>query len=174
ADQQAQATALIRNEIDQTHDIRVDLIEKILAENPDATTWTGREGPYGMVSWWPTSMFMNVTVKHLDNPEVRWAINRYIDRDKLIDFAFNGNGQKSIWPFPPFNGLQTSMDNLAELGTQYDQGRYDVAEADERLTAAGYTKDGEGYWADASAIASSAISSAYRTSRTVGRSWWRC
>ena len=58
ADQQAQATALIRNEIDQTHDIRVDLIEQILLQNPDATTWTGREGPYGMVSWWPTSMYV--------------------------------------------------------------------------------------------------------------------
>ncbi|MEZ4867356.1 MAG: ABC transporter substrate-binding protein [Caldilineaceae bacterium] len=149
-DQQAQATALIRNEIDQTHDIRVDLIQQILQQNPDATTWTGREGPYGMVSWWPTSMYMNVKVKHLDNPDVRWAINRYVDRDKLIDFAFDGNGQKSIWPFPPFSGLQASMDNLADLQAKYDQGRYDPADADQRLTAAGYTKDSEGYWADAS------------------------
>jgi peptide/nickel transport system substrate-binding protein len=150
ADQQAQATAMIRNEIDQTHDIRVDLIEQILEQNPEATTWTGREGPYGMVSWWPTSMYMNLNDKHLSNPEVRWAINRYVDRDKLIDFAFNGNGQKSIWPFPPFSGLQASMDNLAPLEAQYQQGLYDPAEADERLTQAGYTKDSEGYWADAS------------------------
>ncbi len=150
ADQQAQATALIRNEIDQTHDIRVDLIEKILQQNPDATTWTGRQGPYGMVSWWPTSMYMNVTDKHLSNPDVRWAINRYIDRDKLIEFAFNGNGQKSVWPFPPFKGLQASMDNLADLQAKYKQGLYDTADADARLTAAGYTKDSEGYWADAS------------------------
>lgn len=149
-DQQAQATAMIRNEIDQTHDIRVDLIEKILEENPDATTWTGREGPYGMVSWWPTSMYMNVTAKHLSNPEVRWAINRYVDREKLIEFAFNGNGQISVWPFPPFSGLQESMDNLAELEATYQQGLYDPADADARLTAAGYTKDSEGYWADAS------------------------
>ena len=149
-DQQAQATAMIRNEIDQTHDIRVDLIEKILEENPDATTWTGREGPYGMVSWWPTSMYMNVTDKHLSNPEVRWAINRYVDRDKLIDFAFDGNGQKSVWPFPPFSGLQASMDNLADLEAQFQQGLFDPADGDARLTAAGYTKDAEGFWADAS------------------------
>ena len=149
-DQQAQATALIRNEIDQTHDIRVDLIEKILQENPDATTWTGREGPYGMISWWPTSMYMNVTDKHLSNPDVRWAIDRYIDRDKLIDFAFNGNGQKSVWPFPIFSGLQASMDNLADLEAEYQQGLYDPADGDARLSAAGYTKDSEGYWADAS------------------------
>jgi peptide/nickel transport system substrate-binding protein len=149
-DQQAQATAMIRNEIDQTHDIRVDLIEQILEQNPDATTWTGREGPYGMVSWWPTSMYMNTTDKHLGNVDVRWAINLYIDRDKLIDFAFNGNGQKSVWPFPPFSGLQATMDNLADLEAKYQQGRYDPAAADELLTNAGYTKDGEGYWADAS------------------------
>jgi peptide/nickel transport system substrate-binding protein len=147
-DQQGQATALIKNEIDQTHDLRVDLIEKILADNPDATTWTGREGPYGMVSWWPTAVYMNTTDNHLSNPEVRWAINRYIDRDKLIDFAFDGNGQKSIWPFPTFKGLQASIDNLADLEAQYQPGLFDPADADARLTAAGYTKDGEGFWAD--------------------------
>ena len=148
-DQQGQATAMIRNEIDQTHDLRVDLIEKILEENPDATTWTGREGPYGMVSWWPTALHLNNTDKHLGKPEVRWAINRYIDRAKLIDFAFDGNGQEAVWPFPPFKGLQPSIDNLAELEAKYEPGKYDPADGDARLTAAGYTKNSEGVWADA-------------------------
>lgn len=148
-DQQGQATAMIRNEIDQTHDLRVDLIEKILEENPDATTWTGREGPYGMVSWWPTSLHLNHSDEHLSKPEVRWAINRYIDRAKMIDFAYDGNGQESVWPFPPFKGLQASIDNLADLEEQYQQGLYDAAQGDALLTEAGYTKDSEGYWADA-------------------------
>jgi peptide/nickel transport system substrate-binding protein len=148
-DQQGQATAMIRNEIDQTHDLRVDLIEKILEENPDATTWTGREGPYGMVSWWPTALHLNNKDKHLGKPEVRWAINRYIDRDKLIEFAYDGNGQKSIWPFPPFKGLQASIDNLADLEAEYEPGKYDPADGDALLTEAGYSKDSEGFWADA-------------------------
>ena len=149
ADQQGQATAMIRNEIDQTHDLRVDLIEKILEENPDATTWTGREGPYGMVSWWPTALHVNNTDKHFSKPEVRWAVNRYIDRDKLIDFAFDGNGQASVWPFPPFKGLEPSINNLADLEAEYQPGLYDPEDGDARLTAAGYTKDSEGFWADA-------------------------
>lgn len=148
-DQQGQATAMIRNEIDQTHDLRVDLIQKILEENPAATTWTGREGPFGMVSWWPTALHLSNNDKHFSKAEVRWAINRYIDRDKLIDFAYDGNGQKSVWPFPPFKGLQASIDNLAELEAQYEPGKYDPADGDARLEAAGYTKDAEGYWADA-------------------------
>jgi peptide/nickel transport system substrate-binding protein len=147
-DQQGQATALIRNEIDQTHDLRVDLIEQILQQNPSATTWTGRQGPYGMVSWWPTALYVNNKDKHLGKPEVRWAINRYIDRDKLIDFAFNGNGQKSIWPFPPFAGLQANIDNLGELEAEYQPGLYDPADGDQRLAEAGYAKDSQGFWAD--------------------------
>ena len=150
ADDQAQGSALINNEIDQTHDLRVDVIEKILAENPEATTWTGREGVYGMVSWWPTALHLNNKDKHLGNPEVRWAINRYLDREKLVEFAYNGKGQISNWPFPPFKGLQPSIDNLADLEAQYEPGKYDAADGDARLTAAGYTKDAEGFWADAS------------------------
>lgn len=150
ADDQAQGTALIRNEIDQTHDLRVDVIEKILSENPEATTWTGREGVYGMVSWWPTALHLNNKDKHLGKAEVRWAINRYLDREKLVEFAYNGKGQISAWPFPPFKGLQGSIDNLSDLEAQYEPGKYDAADGDARLTAAGYTKDGEGFWADAS------------------------
>ena len=148
ADDQAQGTALIRNEIDETHDLRVDVIEKILAENPDATTWTGRKGPYGMVSWWPTALHLNNKDKHLGKPEVRWAINRYLDREKLVEFAYNGNGQISTWPFPPFKGLQPSFDNLKDLEAKYQPGKADDADGDARLTAAGYKKDSEGFWAD--------------------------
>ena len=147
-DDQSQATAMIRNEIDQTHDLRVDIIEKILSENPETTTWTGREGPYGMVSWWPTALHLNNKDKHLSNPQVRWAINRYLDRQKLIDFAYDGKGQLSYWPFPPFAGLQASIDNLADLEAKYEPGKYDAAEGDALLTEAGYTKDSEGFWAD--------------------------
>jgi peptide/nickel transport system substrate-binding protein len=148
ADDQGQATAMIRNEIDETHDLRVDIIEQILNGNPDTTTWTGREGPYGMVSWWPTALEVNNKDPHLGKKEVRWAISRYLDRQKLVDFAYNGDGQISTWPFPPFKGLQASIDNLADLDAKYQPGKYDAAEADAMLTKAGYTKDSEGFWAD--------------------------
>ncbi|MEM7538143.1 MAG: ABC transporter substrate-binding protein [Chloroflexota bacterium] len=148
-DDQSQGTAMIRNEIDQTHDLRVDVIEKILEENPDTTTWTGREGPYGMVSWWPTALHLNNQDEHFSNPDVRWAINRYLDRTKLIDFAYDGKGQESYWPFPPFKGLQASIDNLADLEAEYQPNLYDPEDGDARLEAAGYAKDGDGFWADA-------------------------
>jgi hypothetical protein len=42
------------------------------------------------------------------------------------------------------------MDNLADLEAEYQPSKYDAAEGDALLTEAGYTKDSEGFWADAS------------------------
>lgn len=147
---QSQGTALINNELDETHDVSVEVVEQMLAQNPNATTWTGREGPYGMVSWWPTSLWMNNTDPHLGKSEVRHAINRYLDRELIADFAFNNQAIVAEWPFPPYAGLQPTMDYLADLKAEYNLLGYNPDEADQILTDAGYAKDSEGFWADAS------------------------
>jgi peptide/nickel transport system substrate-binding protein len=148
-DDQSQGTALIKNEIDQTHDLAVEVIQTILDQNPYATTWTGREtGSYGLVSWWPTSLHLNNKDPQLGNSEVRWAISRFLDRELINDFAYANKGQINDWPFPAFKGLQAAKDNLADLEVKYGLGKYDPADGDARLTAAGYTKNSKGFWAD--------------------------
>ena len=93
-DDTSMASAVIKNEIDQTHDLRVELIQQAIEKNEFVTTWSGREkGPYGLVSWWPSSLYVNNRDKHLSKVNVRWAISKFIDRDKVNDFAFANNGQ---------------------------------------------------------------------------------
>ncbi len=147
---QQQGTALINNELDETHDVTVEVVEQMLAQNPNATTWTGREGPFGMVSWWPTSLWLNNGDPHLGKAEVRHAINRYLDRELIMDFAFNNQAVIAEWPFPPYAGLQETMDTLEDLRQEYDLLGYNPDEGDQLLTDAGYIKDGDGFWADAS------------------------
>jgi len=147
---QSQGTALINNELDETHDVSVEVVEQMLSQNPDAITWTGREGPYGMISWWPTSLYPNNENPHLSNPDVRRAISRYLDREVIMDFGYNNQAVLAEWPFPPYAGLQDTIDNLQDLKTQYEPTMYNPDEADQLLTDAGYAKDSEGFWADAS------------------------
>ena len=150
-DDQSQGTALIKNEIDQTHDLAVEVIQTILDDNEYATTWTGSEtGSYGLVSWWPTSLHLNNKDEHLGNSEVRWAISRFIDRELINDFAYANKGQINDYPFPAFAGLQAAKDNLAPLAAKYGLGTYDKADGHARMTNAGYTKNDDGFYADAS------------------------
>lgn len=147
---QSQGTALINNELDETHDVSVDIVEQMLAQNSEAITWTVREGPYGMISWWPTSLYLNNEDPQFSDPNVRLAISRYLDREIIMDFAFNNHAVIAEWPFPPYAGLQDTIENLQDLKAQYEPTMYNAEEADQLLTDAGYAKDSEGFWAEAS------------------------
>ena len=143
------AQAMIRNEIDTTRVLNVETLKKILADNPNAITWYGKKPPYGMASWWPTSLVLNNKDKHLSNRDVRWAISLFIDRNQTNDVAFSGAGQPSKLPWPAFAGFKAYDDAIADLLAKYPTDRYDRARGEALLQSAGYAKDREGFWANA-------------------------
>ncbi len=146
-DQKAQA--IISGEADVTRELSVETMKKILADNPQAEAWQGKKPPYGSISWWPTSLVLNNTDKHLSKREVRWAISYSIDRAQTIDVAFSGAGSIAKLPWPGFKALQPFTDGIADLTAQYPTDKFDPAKAQALLTGAGYHKDKEGFWADA-------------------------
>ena len=144
------AQALINNEIDETHDLRVDTVETILRENPNATTYTGRDpdGEWGMVSWWPISLHLNNLQPHLDDVSVRTAISKYIDRDRVNASAYLNKGRINKWPWPQYAGLAHVNAAMEPLAEEFGLGVYDKDGGDALLSAAGYSKNSDGYWAD--------------------------
>jgi ABC-type transport system substrate-binding protein len=142
------ASAVIKNEIDQTHDLRVELIQQAIRKNKDVTTWSGRdEGPYGLVSWWPSSLYVNNSDPHLSKKNVRWAISKFIDRDKVNDFAFANNGQITKYPWPAFKGLSSITADVDSIGI--DTTEFNPKSAEQLLKSEGYSKKG-GFWVDSS------------------------
>ena len=143
------AQAMITGEIDVTRERNVETFKKIIADNPLAMGWNGKDAPFGMVSWWPTSLVFNNKDKHLSHREVRWALSHFVDRELTIDVAFSGAGSISRLPWPNFGGLKPFEDEIADLLEQYPTDRYDPARGAALLTEVGYAKDSEGFWADA-------------------------
>lgn len=143
------AQAMIKNDIDTTRVLSVETMKKILADNPAAVSWFGKEAPYGMASWWPTSLILNNRDKHLSKRDVRWAISYFIDRDQTNDVAFSGAGQPSKMPWPAFAGFDIYDKAIADLLQKYPTDKYDPAKGEKLLTSAGYAKGADGYWANA-------------------------
>jgi len=144
---------LINDEVDVTLDLRPATIEAILAQGGEhIRTHTGGEKPYGYMDWWPTSLFFNTLEAPYDNPDVRWAFAYAIDHQQLMDVGYGGAGVKTNLPFPGYPGLTKFRDNAepelkAMIESVYDR---DVAKVEERMGAAGFTKDADGFFADAS------------------------
>jgi peptide/nickel transport system substrate-binding protein len=78
---------------------------------------------------------------------MRRALSFLIDRQAVVDLAYQGTTVPSwgVWPF--YDGLQPYFDAVQDLITQYRVGEYDPAEAESILTAQGYQKNADGMWA---------------------------
>jgi peptide/nickel transport system substrate-binding protein len=145
-DETGVAQQLISNQIDCSLDLRPLTIERVMQDNPNITTHTGTEPPYGYVDWWPTSLFVNNEVSPYDEVDVRWAISKYINRDQIIEVGYAGAG--SVWPLPlpSYPGLQPFIDEIEDLLEEYDTLEYNPEEGDALMEQSGFEKNGQGFW----------------------------
>jgi len=141
---------LINNEVDVTLDLRPASIEAIFLQGADQImTHTGREKPYGYMDWWPTSLFFNTLEAPYDNKDVRWAFAYAIDHQQVMDVGYGGAGVKTNLPFPGYPGLVKYRDNSTPEVRAMADAIYtrDVAKVEERMKAAGFEKNADGFFA---------------------------
>ena len=90
AGEQQLAQGLISNAVDFSTGLQVATFPTVFDGNPNITTFTGKELPWGNVDWWPTSLYLNCKRAPFDNPKFRWAVSYMIDRQTLIDVGWGG------------------------------------------------------------------------------------
>jgi peptide/nickel transport system substrate-binding protein len=142
------AQRVVNNEYDSTLDMRSAVIGNILAQNPNVTTHSGSNPPYGYLDWWPNSLWVNTQSTPWDDARVRRAASLSVDRDLINEIIYEGAEITTIFPFPLYPGLQAFVDTPAvqELIAEYDPYRHDPAQAEALMTEAGFTKNGDGLW----------------------------
>lgn len=136
------------NELNSLWVLGRDNFEKVVANNPDVASWF-KEPPYAYLDPCPRYMAFNTTVAPFDNAQVRWAVSQAIDRDAVVDIAWENLTVPSKWMTPDYPPFKPYMDAAADLFAQYDTSLYDVAVSAQTMEAAGYKKNGE-FWADPS------------------------
>lgn len=141
------AQAVIANNADATLDLRPTTIREVLARNPAVVTHSGFNPPYGYVDWWPIGLLFNASEPPYNDKNVRWAVSYYINREQLIQVAYDGAGTPSSLPIPSYAPLQRYYDAVEEkLATTHNTTEYSPEKGDERMMTAGYTKNSDGYW----------------------------
>jgi peptide/nickel transport system substrate-binding protein len=135
---------VINNEVDLTIDLRPNNITAVMQQNPNVSTWTGSEPPYGYLDWWPISLQLNCLQPPFDDPEIRWAINHTINREQIVDFGYQGAGEGTTLVFPRFPAIEAYTSTIQD---QFDSiNSFDLAKTDEIMTAKGWAKNGDGFW----------------------------
>ena len=136
----------IANQMDQCIDLRPANIKALLDANPNVTTWSGRDLPYGYRDWWPPVLGFNALEAPFDDPEVRWAVNHAIDRQQLVDVGWQGAGEYTLLPFPDFPPLKKFTRLVDDLVAKHGVNVHDPAKTAAIMARKGWTKDEEGLW----------------------------
>ena len=125
------AQRIVNNEMDSALDMRSSVIANILAQNDKTTTHTGDESPYGYLDWWPNSLWVNTQLAPYDDPLVRRAVSRAINRELIDEILYEGAKIATIYPFPLYPGLQAFVDSpeVKALEEKYQPGLYDPDES---------------------------------------------
>ncbi len=87
-----------------------------------------------------------------DNPKVRWAIAYAINQQQVVDVGWGGIGTVANSPFPHFKKLDEYMDGIKDITDQYNVLEYNLDKSAALMTEAGFTKDSEGFWVDATGV----------------------
>ncbi|MGH2549821.1 MAG: ABC transporter substrate-binding protein, partial [Thermomicrobiales bacterium] len=146
--EQGLATGIISDQYDITTGLQPATFPTVFDGSDKVTTWSGREEPFGNIDWWPHSLYLNNEVAPWSDPNVRWAISYYLDRDTIIDIGWSGANLPSTLFVPDYPGLKPYVEAVSDLITQYPYLEYNPDKGDELLTAKGWTKNGDGMWQD--------------------------
>jgi peptide/nickel transport system substrate-binding protein len=144
------ALALMADEIDTPFIgiLSLGSFSEVARRNPSVGSWT-KEAPYAWLDPCPRPLMVQNATPPWDNPEMRWALSYLIDRQAIVNLAYEGTTVPSwgIWPF--YDGLNSYFDAVKDLREQYPTEQYDAAKAEEILTKLGYTKNADGIWTGA-------------------------
>ena len=150
-DETQAAQLLIQNQIDMGPIMQVSTLQTVFAQNPKVITFTGQEPPYGYLDWCPIDLNLNVEQAPYNDADIRWAISHAIDREKLVALAESGAGVPALHPFTPYGWFASFETALQDVFAKYEYGvTANLAKTDEIMSGKGWTKNGDGLWADAS------------------------
>lgn len=146
--EQQMAQAYISNQADTGLDLRPSTIQKVIEDNPKMITHAGRVLPFGYVDWWPIGLLFNDSTYPTDNPDVRWAISYFIDREQIIEVGYGGAGTLYPLPLPSYKPLIKYKDVAEDLLADLNPLEFSPEKGAARLTKAGFEKDSDGIWRD--------------------------
>ncbi len=115
-DEQTVALALASNELDVATIgiLSAGTFQQIASDNPAVTAWTN-ELPYAWADPCPRALMIQNAHPPLDNPLVRHAISSLIDRDSIVQLAYEGTTIPAEGVWPSYDAMTPYMDAVADI-----------------------------------------------------------
>ncbi len=146
--EETRTAAMARNELDSL--MGVNLGSYLALRQMTGTTIAWHDDlPYAWIDPCARNFHFNLTQEPWNDIEMREAINYAIDRDQIIEIAYEGTSSASNHWLPTYNVFNSYVEAAVDAGLydQYPLHTYDPDKAKAALEALGYTMNAEtGYY----------------------------
>jgi len=150
--EETRAALMADKKLDSLMDVTLGAFQAIKAKNPNVIAWYDKL-PYATLDPCSRTFEFNTTLPPWDDPEMRWAINMLIDRDRIVKIAYEGTTVASKSPFPAYPPLNRFVD-MMNGDPNFDKlWKVDQAGAEAIFKAKGYVKKGNYYEKDGKQLA---------------------
>jgi peptide/nickel transport system substrate-binding protein len=144
---EAMPQLFINNDLDIGRALPVGQFQAARARNPQLASWR-KDGPvFGAPDGCVFRLFFNTQKAPFDDAEIRWAMNHALNRQQIVDLAFEGSMPKAVLPFSSYAAVQQYVGPLKDLVERSRLDHRDLRKTAEILTRKGYRKGADGRWA---------------------------
>jgi peptide/nickel transport system substrate-binding protein len=146
--EEARAALMADNGLDSLMDITLGTFLSLQEANPNVVAWLP-DLPYATLDPCARNFEFNTTVAPWDDADMRWAVNYAIDRDEIVEIAYEGTTVKSRSFFPAYAPLNHYTDLLEAEGVfeTYPLWEHNPDKAKEIIESKGYVMGSDGYYA---------------------------
>jgi len=95
----------------------------------------------------PAEFGFNTRRAPWNDKDMRWAVNYSLDKQKIGDALFGGNGILAPFNFPDYPALQSWLTENKALIDKYNPTAFDPAKAKQIIESKGYAMGSDGYYA---------------------------
>jgi peptide/nickel transport system substrate-binding protein len=141
---QIRSTLAVDNEVDSIMDVTRGAFEAMQSQNPNIISWFS-DVPYVWLDPCPRRISLNHTVAPWDDPDMRKMLNMVLDREEIIEIAYQGVTIPSRTFFVEYGGMFPYIDAIEEAGYA-NSSTSDIAGAEAILVEKGYAKNADGLW----------------------------
>ena len=142
--EEQKALLMSNHELDSAMDITLGAFEAIQARNPNVIAWYD-ELPYAWFDPCPRQLSLNHTVSPWDNPEMRKAVSLIVDRNQIIEIAYEGTSKPSKTIFVEYGGMMPYINAIGDAGLWVaPEGNVEAGQA--LIEANGWTMNGDGFY----------------------------
>lgn len=137
------------NQIDMGRSIQAGQFEAIKAQNPGLVAWN-TEGPvWGSPDGCTYAIRFNLQKPPFDNVNLRHAVNAALDRDQIVNLAYEGSMKQAVLPISSYTGMLAYAEQLAAVEGVADLNQHSPELVEKYMTEGGFTKGADGKWANA-------------------------